>query len=292
MRARLGPGVARRSARWGALPRPGSSRPQRAASPVARFLLLVSGMTETTRDRWQEAHVRLLPLLQDGLVAGLIGALGVALAHLVADVAAGAPLRTPTVLGQLVLGGLVSADMPPDVATAFWFTCIHIGLWVGLGTLGSWSISLVDAHPRLLALVFGGFACGFITLFYAAGAFQIPGLPPLHLWVGTAVGSAAAAAYLVYRHPKLAGHVAREHLTPTTIDELTRAEAHERGAVAAYEKIAARSSLPAWQDLLAEKRERVAMIREVLDSLDVPPTEAGETSWANAEGPALTDASL
>ena len=197
-------------------------------------------MEEVLSTRAQEAdRVHPVPMLLDGVVAGLIGAFVAALAHLVADAAVGVPLRTPTVLGQLVIGGLASTEnVHPDVQTAFWFTCIHMILWSVLGTLGSWLISLVDAHPRLLAAIFGGFVIGFVSLLYAAGAFSIPGLPPLHLWIGTLLGSGASAAYLAQRHPKLMGHVGRAHLTPTTIAEIVRALAHERAAVAAYEAAA------------------------------------------------------
>jgi len=214
-------------------------------------------------------RVQPLAVLQDGLVAGLLGAFAVALVHLVADAAAGAPLRTPTILGRVVFGGLGPEGAQPDVAMAFWFTCVHIGVWVAAGTFGSWLISLVDAHPRLLAAVFGAFAFGFITLLYATGAFQIPGLPPLHLWTGTLVGSAAAAAYLLFRHPHLAAHVEREGLTPTTVAELLRALRHERQVVEAYESAARQHPLPLLARILAEKRARVQTLEALTEQLDL-----------------------
>jgi hypothetical protein len=241
-------------------------------------------MAEIPSTPGNEAHVDPMAVLRDGVAAGLIGAVAVAVVHGISDVVAGVPLRTPTVLGRLVLG-IAPEPSDSDLLTACWFTCIHVGAWSGLGTLGSWLISLVDVHPRLTPIAFGGFVIAFSTLLQGTGAFSIPGLPSLHLWIGTLAGSASAAGYLVRRHPKLAAHVEREHLTPTTLAEIRRALAHERSAVAALEVASVRHPVPVLRRLLDEERSRVESLLALAKGLDLPEEVGGggPPDWARSD---------
>lgn len=244
-------------------------------------------MSENAAAGGDGAAIRLLPLVQDGLVAGLLGAFAVALSHLVADSLAGSPLHTPSVLGVLLADGAEAArNAPPDVESAFRFTCIHIAVWVALGIGASSLVSLVDTRPRFASVVFASLTFFFVSLTYVAGGFSVPGLRPLHLWLGTVVGAAVSAGYLVWRHPKLVPHIEREHLTETTRRELARALAHETAGHAAYQAAAARFPDSALRGLLEEKQGRLEMLRQLVAGLDLAPGEPEEAQLAwQAETP-------
>lgn len=245
-------------------------------------------MTETQSPRFDSDDVQPIVVAQDGLVAGLIGAFLVAAIHLIADLVAGEPFRTPTVLAVLVVDGSAAArDAEASVGTALRFTLFHVAVWLVLGWIGSWLVSLVDVRPRLASYVFAGFAFVFISMLYVSGAFSIPGLESLHLWLGTLLGSATAAGYLIWRHPKLAGHVKAEQLTETTRLELERALEHEAADLAAYRVAAERFPSPIITKMIEEKRTRSAMLRSRCEALGLPPSAEPETAhpWSatNAE---------
>ena len=252
-------------------------------------------MSESAAAGRSNGGMRLLPLVQDGLVAGLLGAFAVALSHLVADALAGSPLRTPSVLGALLAGGVEAARAAsPDLESAFRFTCIHIAVWVALGIAASSLVSLVDTRPRFASAVFASFVFFFVSLTYVSGGFSVPGLEPLHLWVGTLLGSGAAAGYLVWRHPKLVPHIAREHLTDTTRRELIRALAHEAAGHAAYRAAAERFPESTLPRLVAEKLGRVEILREIVGELDlaVGRSPGPEPAWRADTAEAALHAAL
>jgi hypothetical protein len=236
-------------------------------------------MVESHPQAFDSSSVETIRVVEDGLVAGLLGALVVAGTHLLADGLAGEPFRTPTVLGVLFVDGAAAAqNAKPSFDIAFRFTCLHIAGWVILGFIGSWLISVVEARPRLASYAFAGFAFAFITLLYAAGAFSVPGLPQLHLWLGTLVGSVAAAGYLAWRHPKVAGHIKRQNLTETTLSELERALEHEAADLAAYCYIAETFPSPVFAKMIEEKRARSALLRARCDKLGLAPSQNPETA--------------
>ncbi len=207
-------------------------------------------------------------MARDGLVAGLLGALVVAVSHGVADLVSGDPLRTPTILGALLFGGLEDAqNATADLGLALRFTGTHVLVWAVLGSAGSVLISIVDSRPRLASIVFGGFAFVFISVSYLSGAFSVPGLGPMHLWIGTLLGSAAAAGYLSWRHPQLRSHIERVHLTKTTRSEIERALALEASGLAAFESSATAFPDSALPGVLQEKRSRVDALSKLVSEL-------------------------
>lgn len=221
--------------------------------------------------------LRPITVLRDGLLAGALGAVVVAIAHGVADLAAGDPLHTPSVLGVLVSEGVEAArSAGSDIETAIRFTGLHLTLWALLGIVGSLLISIVDSRPKLASLVFSGFAFVFISASYLVGAFSIPGLAPLHLWVGTLLGSASAAGYLGWRHPHLAGHIQREHLTETTLREISRALALETRGAAAFAAAAARFPDSALARIVEAKRGHVKILEELAEDLGLEQPPPGE----------------
>src|SRR5437867_8834363 len=88
-------------------------------------------------------------ILLDGLFAGTIGALAVALWFLLLDAIAGRPLYTPALLGGVLLQGsspvaweVTIAPLPIAVYTAF-----HFVVFIAFGVLASYLMSLFEQFP-------------------------------------------------------------------------------------------------------------------------------------------------
>ncbi len=228
---------------------------------------------------------RLQPLriVRDGLFAGLAGAAVVAVAHAVTDAAAGELLRTPTALGALVLDGPEAAlATHPDPGIALRFTGIHAATWIGIGIVGSLLVSLVDVQPKLAPLVFGCFAFVFISLSYLSGAYSLAGLGSMHLWIGTLLGSAAAAGYLAFRHPRLAGRIEGVSLTGTTRSELERALELEARGCEALDTAANDFRDSPLAEVLAAKRGHVAILSQLVDELGLREPGEVDAAWTAA----------
>jgi hypothetical protein len=230
-------------------------------------------------------RVHLALVLRDGVVAGLLAALVVATVHFIADVAGGEPLRTPTVLGALFAEKAERAvTVTAGTELALRFTALHVAAWLVLGCVGSFLISLVDAHPRLSSYVFGGFALVYASVLYLSGGLSLPGLPPLHLWAGTLLGPIVAAWYLARRHPLLARHIERVHLSESARRSLERALEHEAADLASYQAVAEQFPGPIFTKMIDEKRTRSQMLGERCSELGLPPSPDPETAhpWASA----------
>jgi len=134
---------------------------------------------------------------REGLVAGLVGAAAVAVWFLLYDLAAGAPFRTPALLGAAVLEGL--RDPRALVITAplvLKYTVIHGAAFVTFGWLAAWLLALADREPRLLFVFFMLFCCFevFFAVLVAVLAEWL--LETLSWWAILAANVLAAAAML------------------------------------------------------------------------------------------------
>jgi hypothetical protein len=77
-------------------------------------------------------------VLPSGIEAGLFGGFTVIAVFLIGDMLGGEPLRTPSVLGVLLLEGVEAArgiDSAPGAAAAYNF--VHFAAWIVVGSLGT-----------------------------------------------------------------------------------------------------------------------------------------------------------
>ena len=149
-------------------------------------------------------------LYREGMVAGVLGAAGVAVWFLVLDALAGRPLWTPTVIGTALFrqgAGLdAPATLPVSLEMVWMFTWVHGLVFAALGGIAARLLGHVERHPSsgfgvLLLFVFFQFA--FIA---AATVFAAPVLRALSAWsilVANLIAAAAMTAYLRHRHPDL-----------------------------------------------------------------------------------------
>jgi hypothetical protein len=207
-------------------------------------------------------------VLKEGLVAGLAAGLLAAAVHLACDLRAGQPLRTAELLGEL----LFAAQAAPGSDLWLRFSGIHFSVWLALGVLTAGLVSWVDAHPRLGLLVFGSVAFVFLSLLQASGAFSVPDLPALQLWLGTLAGAAALSAVLARRHPDLLQSIETPRLTATARRDLLAALSAERSSLGLYEQAARMAPEQVDLDSLCEAgRARVEQLLRVCEQLDVTP---------------------
>jgi hypothetical protein len=148
---------------------------------------------------------------QEGIVAGILGGLSIALWFLVVDVVQGRPLYTPTVLGTALFGRGVwpgtLESMPPSFEMVAMFTWVHLLAFAVIGVAVSRLIAMAERHPDL------GF--GFVLLFVIleacfTAAAMIVAAPVLRaltlpsILVANLLAAATMAGYFWRRHPRMA----------------------------------------------------------------------------------------
>lgn len=159
-------------------------------------------------------RVKLAAVFNDGLYAGIIGAAIVALWFLIIDTIAGQPLNTPTHLGTLLIKGVeasIAATVDPAMVAAY--TAVHVVLFVIVGMLASYLVTLFDRYPAagiVLVFLFAFFEVGFFIASAALGGVLMGHLAPWAVGVGNLLAAAGMAVYLWNRHPHLKeslGHI-------------------------------------------------------------------------------------
>ena len=147
-------------------------------------------------------------ILLDGLFTGMIGALAVALWFLVLDVAAGRPLYTPALLGDVLLHGSQSASRavvvaPLQVAA---YTAVHFVAFIAVGIVFSYLMTLFERFPIMFFVLLVLFLClmvGFFAMDLALGAQLLGRLRPWTVAVANLLAALGMALYQWRRHPSV-----------------------------------------------------------------------------------------
>jgi hypothetical protein len=148
-------------------------------------------------------------ILLDGVFAGAIGALSVALWFLIVDSLAGRPLYTPALLGTVLLhGGAAAAQgvtvAPLEVAA---YTAFHFIAFLAVGTGFSWLMTLFERFPIVgfvLLVLFLSLQLGFFVLDVALGAQLMGQLHPWSVITANVLAAATMSLFLWKRHPRIA----------------------------------------------------------------------------------------
>jgi hypothetical protein len=149
-------------------------------------------------------------LLQEGIVAGVLAAVTVAVWFFILDMIQGRPFYTPTVLGTALFSrgaGLAALEnVRPSLEMVLMFTWVHGMAFAAIGGLVSRLLGTVERHPGVgfgMLLLFVIFEFGFTV---AAMLFAAPILKAL-TWPAVLVANLLAAAvmagYFRLRHPRL-----------------------------------------------------------------------------------------
>jgi hypothetical protein len=157
-----------------------------------------------------EAPVERDRLFQEGIVAGVVGAVTVAVWFLVLDTLRGRPFQTPAILGTALFrpGELAASTRPVPISgeMVLLYTWIHGLVFCVIGGFASWLLTKAERNPNLgfgVLLLFVVFEFGFLIL---AMLFAEPVLRAL-TWpavlLGNLMAATAMAAYFWRRHPGL-----------------------------------------------------------------------------------------
>jgi hypothetical protein len=152
-------------------------------------------------------------VLLDGLFTGMIGALLVAVWFLVLDFAAGHPLHTPALLGNVLLHGTAGAAsvvvQPLEVAT---YTAFHFVAFIVVGIAFSYLMTLFERFPIMFFVLLVLFLClqaAFFVLDVALGAELLGMLRPWTVIIANLLAAAGMALYQWKRHPRVMKGVER-----------------------------------------------------------------------------------
>jgi hypothetical protein len=147
---------------------------------------------------------------QDGIIAGILAAIAVALWFLIVDTVRGQPLYTPNVLGTALFrreAPLVPlAATPVSMDMVLMFTWVHGLVFAGLGGIAARLLAVAERSPQLgfgIILLFVIFEACFTMAAYLIAAPVLQALTWPAVVVGNLLAAAVMAAYLWRRHPAL-----------------------------------------------------------------------------------------
>jgi hypothetical protein len=133
----------------------------------------------------------------EGLMAGLLGAAVVALWFLLHDLAAGAPLRTPALLGAVLFHGLRDVHaLQITLPLIGEYTLVHGAAFLTFGWVAAVLLDRADREPRLLFLFVLLFCC-FEVFFVALVAITAEWLLESLAWWTILLGNLLAALVML-----------------------------------------------------------------------------------------------
>jgi len=152
-------------------------------------------------------------VFEQGLIAGIIGHLVVAVVFAVSNVAVGRPiLHTPALLGASLFYGLTDpALLEIRAAYVFAYNGTHLLLFMIFGIIGAWLTMIADRGWQLWYLATFFFL---LIAFHLFGMVQLLALPvqsafsEVVLWAAGLLATAAMAAYFIAMHPRLRAQLA------------------------------------------------------------------------------------
>ena len=143
--------------------------------------------------------------LREGLIAGALGATGVAAWLLVVDAVSGRAFNTPMTLGY-GLFSFFGTTPPSPVASVAFYTLFHYAAFAAVGLAVVGAIHESRAHPSVLALMLILFMCfqvGFYGVVAVVAESRIGGLAWLQVGLANLVATALMGAYVWRTHPLL-----------------------------------------------------------------------------------------
>jgi hypothetical protein len=147
-------------------------------------------------------------MYEEGMLAGITGALTIALWFFVVDAIQGRPFFTPSVLGTALFKGgaglAIGQSLPISFEVVLMFTWVHALIFIAIGVAGSRLLHLAERDPNFgfgILLLFVVFEFGFIcvSLLFAEGVLQALMIPDI--LIGNLLAAAAMGIFLWRRHP-------------------------------------------------------------------------------------------
>ncbi|HUH13960.1 MAG TPA: hypothetical protein VMK65_12675 [Longimicrobiales bacterium] len=147
-------------------------------------------------------------ILREGIVAGLIGAVAVAVWFLVLDLFMGRLFFTPGALGSVLFHGARSAaEVQMDALTIIGYTLLHLTAFLVVGLIAAALATEAEeyAAPVILGaiMLFVTFETFFIGMLAIVAQWLLAVLPWWSIAVGNLVAAASMGWYLWHEHPAL-----------------------------------------------------------------------------------------
>jgi hypothetical protein len=143
-------------------------------------------------------------ILYEGILVGLAGAAAVALWFFVYDLAAGAPFRTPALLGAALFEGLrdmAQLTIAPGIVLKY--TAVHGLVFLVFGVAAASLFALAERDRHLLIGVFMLFCCFEVAVFLAMmvlGSWLLDTLQPWAILGGNLVAALVMLGILFRGH--------------------------------------------------------------------------------------------
>lgn len=143
----------------------------------------------------------------EGVIAGTIGAVTLAVWFLILDLIQGRPFFTPTLLGTAFLKGIDKIPAVGELQVSFdivaWFTFVHWLVFAIIGCAAAWLLGLAEHNPNLgfgILLLFVFFEGGFLAVstIFAQPVLQALAWPSV--LIGNLLAALAMAVYFWRRH--------------------------------------------------------------------------------------------
>jgi hypothetical protein len=146
-------------------------------------------------------------VLREGIVAGLIGAVVVAVWFLFFDAARGRPFLTPGLLGAAVFQGVTTpVGLKISVANVVGYTLIHGLAFVAFGVVAASLVAVSEREPTLFVafvILFAAFEVFFFGLVGALGRSMLGALVWWAILIGNLLASVAMLWYFFRAHRAL-----------------------------------------------------------------------------------------
>ena len=146
--------------------------------------------------------------IRQGLLAGALGFLTVAIVFAVANIAAGrSPWHTAGMLGAVLFGGVADpARLPVTWANVMAYSGLHVAVFLAFGVLGAWLADLAERGWQLWFV--GSFFFLFVSFHLEAAVQAVAApmrstIPAAAIWGTGLAATLVMGAYILSRHPRI-----------------------------------------------------------------------------------------
>jgi hypothetical protein len=144
----------------------------------------------------------------DGAIAGIIGAVVVAMWFLIFDTIRGHPLETPSLLAATLLHGVRAPEVHRGLLLlAVEYSMIHFAAFIAFGIAGALLLETCETEQSLLfslVIFFVAFEVFFIAVVLFLGPNAMAQLTWWGIIIGNLLATAAMLSYFFWQHPRLA----------------------------------------------------------------------------------------